>query len=61
MLDGKIVASLDFADEAKQITNLHYADQLVAICKHYGFEGYLMNYEVKIENTKVLMEWLKYL
>jgi len=31
MLDGKIVASLDLTSH-KQITNLHYADQLVEIC-----------------------------
>jgi len=60
MLDGKIVASLDLT-EHKQITNMHYADQLVEICKHYGFEGYLMNFEVKIENTAILMQWLGYL
>jgi endo-beta-N-acetylglucosaminidase D len=51
MLDGKIVASLDLSESAKNINNLHYAEQLVRICKHYGFEGYLMNFEVKIENT----------
>ena len=60
MLDGKIVASLDLTGH-KQITNMHYADQLVEICKHYGFEGYLMNFEVKIENTTILMQWLGYL
>lgn len=61
MLDGKIVASLDLVDKAKQIDNIHYAEQLVAICRHYGFEGYLMNFEVKIEKTNVLQEWLEYL
>jgi mannosyl-glycoprotein endo-beta-N-acetylglucosaminidase len=61
-LDGKIVASLDISEnERKQVGNEHYADQLVAICEHYGFEGYLMNFEVKIQDTAVLMKWLKYL
>ena len=31
------------------------------IAKHFGFEGYLMNFEVKIENPIALCEWLVYL
>lgn len=34
---------------------------MVSICKHYGFEGYLMNFEVKIADTEVLLLWLGYL
>lgn len=61
MLDGKVVASLDLIDQAKYVDNLHYAEKLVQICKHCGFEGYLMNFEVKIHDTEVLIEWLAYL
>lgn len=61
MLDGKIVACVDLHQSAKSIPNIHYAEQLVKICKHYGFEGYLMNFEVKIADTSVLMDWLRYL
>lgn len=61
MLDGKVVASLDLMDNAKQGTNKFYADKLVDICLAYGFEGYLMNFEVKIESPNILLEWLTYL
>lgn len=61
MLDGKVFCNLQLADKSKQIENFYYADQLVKICKFCGFEGYLMNFEVKIENTEVLLCWLQYL
>ena len=61
MLDGKVVARIDLLDKVKQLDNFHYAEKLVQICKHCGFEGYLMNFEVKIEDTEVLLNWLSYL
>ena len=59
-LDGQVVACLNLT-ERKNVGNRHYADQLVNICEHFGFEGYLMNFEVRIQDTTVLMEWLAYL
>ena len=52
MLDGRIVAKLDFKEDRSiqaEEGNLFYAKQLVKIAKHFGFEGYLMNFEVVIE------------
>ena len=53
MLDGRIIAKIDLsADKSIEAEegNKFYARQLVRIAKHYGFEGYLMNFEVVIEH-----------
>ena len=61
MLDGLCVESLDLMESARPFENKRYADKLVEMCLAYGFEGYLMNFEVKIEKTDVLLDWLCYL
>ena len=64
MLDGRIAAKIDFSlEKTKQAEegNLFYARKLVAIAKHFGFEGYLMNFEVMIEHPQELLKWLKFL
>ena len=64
MMDGKIAARIDFSpDKTREAEegNLFYARKLVAIAKHFGFEGYLMNFEVKIEHPEELLRWLRFL
>jgi len=61
MLDGKKVASLDFAENQRKSLvkgNKFYANKLVEICKHFGFDGYLINIEVKTDGSETLLEWL---
>ena len=41
--------------------NKFYAKKLVEIAKEIGFDGYLMNFECKIDNTDILIEWLSFL
>ena len=64
MMDGRIAARIDFSpDRSTQAEegNLFYARKLVKIAKHFGFEGYLMNFEVVIEHPEELLKWLKFL
>lgn len=39
--------------------NRLYIRKLVEIAKHFGFDGYLMNFECAIRDTTVLLDWLK--
>ena len=51
-LDGLITAKIDLSPEKSREAeegNHFYARKLVAIAKHFGFEGYLMNFEVEID------------
>ena len=64
MLDGRIAAKIDLSPEKTREAeegNRFYARKLVAIAKHFGFEGYLMNFEVVIEHPEELLKWLKFL
>ena len=62
MLDGKIVLHPDLAlKKDAPDGNRFYARKLAEIAKHYGFDGYLMNFECKIEDTNILLEWLSVL
>ncbi|KAL4510555.1 hypothetical protein ABPG72_004709 [Tetrahymena utriculariae] len=38
-----------------------YADKLIEICKHYKFDGYLINIEAQVSNSYELAEWTRYL
>jgi mannosyl-glycoprotein endo-beta-N-acetylglucosaminidase len=62
MLDGKIPMHPDIkiVRDAPD-GNRFYARKLAEIAKHYGFDGYLMNFECEIDDTKVLIDWLKVL
>lgn len=39
----------------------NFADALVNICIIYQFDGWLLNIENKIENTEILLKFVKYL
>ena len=41
---------MKFSKEAPE-GNKFYARKLAQIAKHFGFEGYLMNFECNIEDT----------
>lgn len=63
LLEGKIaidVKETKFVKDAPD-GNRFYAKQLAKVAKHYGFDGYLMNFECEIENTETLLNWLSIL
>ena len=62
LLDGKITvnSNIKFLKDAPD-GNKFYALKLVEIAKHFGFDGYLMNFECEIENVDKLLDWLDYL
>jgi mannosyl-glycoprotein endo-beta-N-acetylglucosaminidase len=41
--------------------NRLYARKLAEVAHFYGFDGYLMNFECKIEKPDVLLQWLSIL
>lgn len=67
MLNGKQVLHPDVLKkgwkEPKDCTDgsRFYARKLSELARHYGFDGYLMNFECKIKDTDVLLEWLEVL
>ena len=59
MLDGKISLFLD-DDNLKYCKdapdgNRFYAKKLIEIAKHYGFDGYLMNFECEVKEVETLL------
>jgi mannosyl-glycoprotein endo-beta-N-acetylglucosaminidase len=62
MLDGKIAFNPDikFQKDAPD-GNRFYARKLVEIAKHFGFDGYLMNFECEIKDVEILLDWLNFL
>ena len=62
MLKGKIPDQREWDLEGlEERGSQFYATQLVKIAKHYGFEGYLMNFEVKVDMVPELLTWLTFL
>ena len=41
-----------------QVGEFYYADKLVEICKYYGFDGYLLNFESKVSDFNKLVKWV---
>eukprot|EP00347_Sterkiella_histriomuscorum_P019439 403341624 len=73
MLDGKVAPfshsysndestgntqRLKFVKDAPD-GNRFYIKKLVEIAQHFGFDGYLMNFECEIKEPQVLMQWLE--
>lgn len=56
MLDGKIGLNpeIKYQKDAPD-GNKFYARKLVEIAKHYGFDGYLMNFECDIKDVEALL------
>jgi mannosyl-glycoprotein endo-beta-N-acetylglucosaminidase len=63
MLEGKVLCHTEFPKMAKDSTddNRLYARKLAEVAHFYGFDGYLMNFECKIDKPDVLLEWLRIL
>lgn len=76
MLDGKVTycgSSKFYTHESfvqdqsevnkEDLGTFYYAEKLVEIAKHFGFDGYLMNFEADVPKDKVasLIDWLGYL
>jgi mannosyl-glycoprotein endo-beta-N-acetylglucosaminidase len=40
---------------------MSYVEKLVAICKYYGFDGYLINIETKVKSPEKLIAFMKFL
>lgn len=55
LVENKYTGESEFKGE------YHYADQLVAVCKHHGFDGYLFNIEAKVAESLQLVQFLHYL
>eukprot|EP01022_Parablepharisma_sp_SALTPOND_P032064 TRINITY_DN826_c0_g1_i1.p1 TRINITY_DN826_c0_g1~~TRINITY_DN826_c0_g1_i1.p1 ORF type:complete len:590 (+),score=46.84 TRINITY_DN826_c0_g1_i1:109-1878(+) len=58
-----ILKDLEPTKGTKLGTDFYYANKLVEICKAYGFDGYLMNFEARIlpELFPKLLAWVQYL
>lgn len=65
LLNDMVLKNMMPGKEGKRIENneFYYADKLIEICKSYGFDGYLMNFEARIlpELLPKLLAWLQYL
>ena len=62
MLDGKIALNPDVKlQKDAPYGNKFYARKLVEIAKHFGFDGYLINFECEIKDVKELLNWLHFL
>lgn len=59
MLDGHICydPEMKFKKNAPE-GNKFYARKLIEIARHFGFDGYLMNFEAAVSDTSLLIDWL---
>lgn len=51
---------VDNKREKIKMSDYFYADKLVELCKYYKFDGWLMNFESKVNNVQKCIDWLKY-
>ncbi len=51
------------ADKSKvvQKNKFWYADKLIQLTKHYGFDGWLINIETPVHDALALRDWVQYL
>ena len=62
LLEGKVLCHTEFPKMTKIAEdNRLYAKKLAEVAHLYGFDGYLMNFECKIDKPDVLLEWLSVL
>ncbi len=59
LLEGKVLCHTDFPQISKMTPdNKFYAKKLAEVAHFFGFDGFLMNFECKIDKPDILLEWL---